>query len=334
MIPAIAAINLWNPTNAAGFAIVATAFVLGMVHGVTPDEDTWPITFSCSIGGCSTRRGLRSGLTYSLAFTVQRAAASELAYLGLAHVFTFASVDYVVYLVVGSLMVAAGLVVHRRHIIPLHLLGRLHLPGLRSHPAGDEDTERPAALRGPRPWMPAAHGFVAGWGFGAFPLIIYTVLAPAEHSAAWGWVPGAFSGLGTMAVQILAGGLFGLVAARRGLGPDAIRRVALRTAGNTLTWGGVAFVGGGAFGLAFPAAAGLNVATGLHVLDLDRLGIELILVVVSVFGVGVTTLVRQTQAEARAAAIGLSLRGTASWHAATPLRRATAQRPGSTPGSP
>ena len=313
MIPAIAAINLWNPTHVAGFAIVATAFVLGMVHGVTPDEHTWPITFSYSIGGYSTRRGLRSGLTYSLAFTVQRAAASELAYLGLAHVFTFASVDYVVYLVVGSLMVAAGLVVvHRRHTIHLHLLGRLHLPGLRSHPAGDEDTERPAALRDPRPWMPAVHGFVAGWGFGAFALIIYTVLAPAEHSAAWGWVPGAFFGLGTMAVQILAGGLFGLVAARRGLGPDAIRRVALRTAGNTLTWGGVAFVAGGAFGLAFPAAAGLNVATGLHVHNLDHLGIALILVVVSVFGVGVTTLVRQTHAEARAAAIGLSLRGTAS----------------------
>ena len=300
MTPVFAAINPWNPTHVAGFAIVATAFVLGMVHGVTPDEHTWPITFSYSIGGYSTRRGLRSGLIFSLAFTVQRAIASELAYLGLAHVFTFASVDDVVYLVVGSLMVVAGLVVvRRRRTVHLHLLGRLHLPGLRSHPAGDESTEHPFALRDPRPWMPAVHGFVAGWGFGAFALIIYTVLAPAEHSAAWGWAPGAFFGLGTMVVQVLAGGVFGFVAARRGLGPDAIRRVALRTAGNTLSWGGVAFVAGGAFGLLFPGAAGLNVATGLHVHNLDHLGIALVLVMVSVIGVGITTLIRQTRAEAR-----------------------------------
>ena len=312
MIPGLAAINLWNPTHVAGFAIVATAFILGMVHGVTPDEHTWPITFSYSIGGYSTRRGLRSGLTFSLAFTAQRALASELAYLGLAHVFTFASVDYVVYVVVGSLMVAAGLVVvRRRRTIHLHLLGRLHLPGLRSHLASDEDTEHPFALHDPRPWMPAVHGFVAGWGFGAFALIIYTVLAPAEHSAAWGWVPGAFFGLGTMVVQVLAGGLFGLVAARRGLGPDAIRRVALRTAGNTLTWGGVAFVAGGAFGLVFPGAAGLTVASGLHVDNLDHLGIALVLVMVSVIGVGITTLVRQTRAETRAASSRLLLRDAA-----------------------
>jgi hypothetical protein len=305
-----AAISLWNPTHVAGFAIVATAFLLGMVHGVTPDEHTWPITFSYSIGGYSSRRGLRSGLIFSLAFTVQRAAASELAYLGLAHVFTFASVDSVVYLVVGTLMVAAGLVVvRRRRTIHLHLLGRLHLPGLRSHPADDEDTERPFALSDPRPWMPAVHGFVAGWGFGAFALIIYTVLAPAERSAAWGWVPGACFGLGTMVVQVLAGGIFGLIASRRGLGPDAIRRVALRTAGNTLTWGGVAFVAGGAFGLLFPGVADLTVTSGLHVHNLDHLGIALVLVMVSVVGVGITTLVRQTRAEARAAADGLSLRG-------------------------
>ena len=331
MIPAIAAINLWNPTHVAGFAIVATAFVLGMVHGVTPDEDTWPITFSCSIGGCSTRRGLRSGLTYSLAFTVQRAAAIELAYLGLAHVFTFASVDYVVYLVVGSLMVAAGLVVHRRHIIPLHLLGRLHLPGLRSHPAGDEDTERPAALRGPRPWMPAAHGFVAGWGFGAFALIIYTVLAPAEHSAAWGWVPGAFFGLGTMAVQILAGGLFGLVAAG---GASARTRS-----------------GGWRFGRQATRPPG----AGSRSSAVAPSGSPSPPPLASTFPPGSTSTTTTTSASHSSSSWSASLASASRLSSArprrrpeptrwayrcagqpadTPPRRATAQRPGSTPGSP
>ena len=291
----MAALNIWNPTHVAGLTIVVTAFVLGLVHGITPDEHTWPITFSYAVGGYSTRKGLRAGLLFSAAFTVQRALASELAELGLAHVFTFATVDYVVYLVVGALMVAAGVVVVRRRQA-VHL----HLPFLRIHsldPAGGHgggDGDGPA-LTDPRPWMPLVHGFVAGWGFGAFAVIIYTVLAPAEHSALWGWVPGAFFGLGTTVVQAAAGGLFGLVARRRGLSDAAIREIALRTAGNTLTWGGVAFVAGGAFGLAFPSLAGFSIATGLHVHNLDHLGIALVLVVVSVVGVGLTTLVRQTR---------------------------------------
>ncbi len=290
----LAAINLWNPTHVAGFAIVGTAFLLGMVHGVTPDEHTWPITFSYSIGGYSTRRGLRAALTFSLAFTLQRALASELAYLGLSHLFTFASVDYVVYLVVGAVMAAAGVVVVRRRRT-IHL----HLPWLRTHPTDGDRAGQHLALDDPRPWMPAVHGFVAGWGFGAFALIVYTVLAPAEHSAMWGWVPGACFGLGTTVVQVVAGTLFGLVAARRGLDPEAIRRVALRAAGNTLTWGGVAFVVGGAFGLLFPDVAGLSLATGVHVHNLAHLGIALVLVTVMVVGVGLTTLVRQTRAETR-----------------------------------
>ncbi len=267
-----------------------------MVHGITPDEHTWPITFSYAIGGYSTKRGLRAGLTFSLAFTVQRALASELAYLGLSRVFTFASVDYVVYLGVGTLMIAAGMVIVRQRRT-VHL----HLPGLRAHSLDADDGEG-ELLSDPRPWMPAVHGFVAGWGFGAFTIIIYTVLAPAEHSALWGWVPGAFFGLGTMDMQILAGGIFGLIAARRGLSPDDIRRLALRTAGRTLTWDGVAFVLGGAFGLAFPSAAGLSLVTGLHVHNLDHLGIAIVLVMVSVVGVGVTTLVRETRAATRAEA--------------------------------
>ena len=293
----VASLNVWSPTHVAGMAIVVTAFALGLVHGITPDEHTWPITFSYAVGGYSTRRGLRAGLLFSAAFTLQRAIASEVAELGLAHVFTFATVDYVVYLAVGAVMVAAGVVIVRRRRA-LHL----HLPFLRFHslePTGGTDGTGSGggarALSDPRPWMPAVHGFVAGWGFGAFAIIIYTVLAPAEHSALWGWVPGAAFGLGTTVVQVAAGGLFGLIARRRGLSDTAIRQVALRTAGNTLTWGGVAFMVGGAFGLAFPSLAGLSITTGIHVHNLDHLGIALVLVVVSVGGVGVTTLVRETR---------------------------------------
>src|SRR5436190_23056712 len=73
-----------EPAHAALAVNLLTAFLLGLVHGITPDEHTWPITFSYAIGSYSTRRGLRVGLIFSLAFAVQQALASELAYLGLA----------------------------------------------------------------------------------------------------------------------------------------------------------------------------------------------------------------------------------------------------------
>jgi len=68
-----------------------TAFLLGMVHGITPDEHTWPITLSYAVGGYSSRAGMRNALIFSLAFTLQRALASELAYLALARFLTLST---------------------------------------------------------------------------------------------------------------------------------------------------------------------------------------------------------------------------------------------------
>ena len=280
--------DLWNPHAVLGLAaVLATAFLLGIVHGITPDEHTWPITFSYAIGGYSTRRGLVAGLTFSLAFTVQRALASELAYLALDRWFTAGPLDYAVYVVVGVVMVAAGWHIMRgRH---WHLFGSHAL-------AGGADAD---GIRDPRPWMPLVHGFIAGWGFGAFAVIIYTVLAPQMPSAWLAWLPGAFFGLGTMAMQAGAGACFGWIAGRLHLTAAAIRQVALTTAGKTLTWGGLLFVAGGAFGLVWPGLAGWSVTTGLHVHNLHHIGLAFVLVMASVLGVGVSALVRGTAAAAR-----------------------------------
>jgi len=35
-----------------------------MVHGITPDEHTWPITFNYAIGSYSIRGGLKAGLCF------------------------------------------------------------------------------------------------------------------------------------------------------------------------------------------------------------------------------------------------------------------------------
>ncbi|MCL4319318.1 MAG: sulfite exporter TauE/SafE family protein [Firmicutes bacterium] len=279
-------LNLWDPhAGIIWTTALVTAFLLGMVHGITPDEHTWPITFSYAIGSYSTKKGLIAGLTFSLAFTLQRAIASELAYLALDKWFTLGStVDYVVYLIVGVAMVWAG-----RYI----LQGKhWHLSLRRSHKMGPN---RSAGVNAPKAWMPLMHGFIAGWGFGAFAIIIYTVLAPTMPSAWWGWVPGALFGLGTTVMQALAGALFGWISHRLGLPPEATQQVALVTAGRTLAWGGIAFVVGGLIGIVLPQVAAVSISTGIHVHNLDRLGIAFVLVVVSVMGIGLTTLIQQTR---------------------------------------
>ena len=281
----IGTINLWDPTHVTLTVDLLTAFLLGIVHGITPDEHTWPITFSYAVGGYSTWRGLRAGLIFSLAFTAQQALASELAHLGLAHWFTFDGLDALVYLIVGIVMAAAGLYVIGRGALP-----HVHLPGFARLGQGHDE---PRELR---PWMPAVHGFIAGWGLDAFSAIIYTTLAPAMPSAATGWLPGLCFGIGTLCVQGAAGAAFGMWAARRGLPPEAIRSIALTTAARTLLWGGVAFTLFGLFALAFPGAAEIEVATPLRVHNLDRLGLPFLLVVFTVAGVGVTSFVTATQA--------------------------------------
>jgi hypothetical protein len=130
-------------------------------------------------------------------------------------------------------------------------------------------------------------------GVGAFAIIVYTVLAPSMPSAAWGWVPGALFGLGTTAVQVMVGGLVGWLVRRKGASPTVTRHLGLVVAARTLGVGGIAFVLGGLFGIAFPHVAALSISTGVHVHNLDHLGLPLVLVVVSVAGVGVGSLLTE-----------------------------------------
>ena len=280
----IGAIDLWEPTHLTFAADLVTAFLLGLVHGITPDEHTWPITFSYAVGSYSTRRGLAAGIVFSLAFAAQQALASELAHLGLAHWFTFEGLDEIVYVIVGIVMAMAGLFITGRGVFP-----HMHLPGMPRASAGSGE---PRELK---PWMPAVHGFIAGWGLDAFSVIIYTTLAPAMPSAATGWMPGFVFGIGTLCVQGAAGAAFGSWAARRGLPGEAIRKIALTTAARTLTWGGCAFVIFGLLALVFPGMAEIGITTPLRVHNLHTLGIPFLLVLLTVVGVGVTSFVGATK---------------------------------------
>jgi hypothetical protein len=276
----VLAINLWSPQHGlpVGIALL-TAFLLGVVHGVTPDEHTWPITFSYAVGSFSARKGMRAALAFSLSFTVQRALLSELAYLGLLAISGNAAWNAAIYVVVGVVMVLAAFYVLRlRCSLHLHVwppsIGGCHRP---QH----ADTAEWAG-RTPTPAMAAVHGFIAGWGMGAFALIMMTVLAPAMPSAALGWAPGAAFGLGTTAVLAGAGAVIGALIRHQRLPRQLAERVAQEGAGWTLLAGGILFTVAGIAGLIVPSVMTAGISTGIHIHNLDQINVGTLLVILIV----------------------------------------------------
>ena len=280
-------INLWNPSGHLSLPVLlVTSLLLGMVHGVTPDEHTWPITFSYSIGSYSAKGGFKTGLLFSLTFTLQRAIASELAYFALVGPLMSAHADYVIYLAVGALMAVSGTYILRlnRHVHFLEWatkpLARL-MPKSSSRAAAEngEGEPRSAPVR-----MTLLHGFVAGWGTGAFALILYTVIAPAMPSAGVAFVPGVLFGIGTMIMQIIIGSLIGLWMQRRRLTPEQLQYVGKKVSGMMLFYGGLGFVLIGFLGLVLPLDK-LQFTTGLHIHNLHTIGVGFFLAVVLLFGI-------------------------------------------------
>lgn len=292
-------INLWNPTNVDLLSALIISYLLGIVHGITPDEHTWPITFSYSVGSYSSRKGMKAGLIFSTGFTLQRALLSEIAFLALAGIFMTAAAFGITYIFVGIAMAAAGIYIASSgkylhwHYLE-HSLGRL--AGLhRNNPEKEHaeleheadpvfvgDNMKPIPLK-----LALVHGLIAGFGFGAFALIIYTVLAPSMPSVYWGFAPGLLFGLGTMTMQVLFGAGFGAWLSRsKNLTKNGIAFVAKSISRYVLTYGGIAFVIAGAAILLYPQLLDYGIATGVHVHNLDNLGIGFFLVIFAVVIIG------------------------------------------------
>jgi len=229
------------------FTALIYSFLFGLLHGILPDEHTWPITFSYAIGGASGKEGIKAGLYFSAAFTLQRTLLSEAAYLALAPFLLSPTINGIVYIIVGVVMTLAGVMVLRRNLYPhLHLLGHHHEEASEletssqvlawQHAESAEFSDRP-----PVRWT-LVHGFIAGFGFGGFSLYVNTVAAPAMHSPWLGFLPGLVYGLGTMIVLAVVGYLFG--ASMRWshmLTEQEIKRIGSQTGGRTLFFGGLLF---------------------------------------------------------------------------------------------
>lgn len=224
------------------------SFLFGLLHGVLPDEHTWPITFSYAIGGASGREGMKAGLFFSAAFTLQRSLLSEAAYLALAPFLLSPTINGIVYIIVGLAMSAAGAIVLRQNrYLHFHLFGHHHedasdmgtsLSVLSKHHV---ESAVPVSAPPPVRWT-ILHGFIAGFGFGGFSLFVNTVAAPAMQSPWLGFLPGLVFGLGTMIMLALIGFLFGMsLRWSHWLSEIEIRQIGSQTGGRTLFFGGLLF---------------------------------------------------------------------------------------------
>jgi len=224
------------------FQALAYSFFFGLLHGILPDEHTWPITFSYAIGGASGKEGMKAGLYFSTAFTVQRTLVSELAYFALAPFLISRTFEGIVYTVVGFVMSIAGLIVLRRNRYPhFHIFGDMKRPADLNALVEQGGSAGTLVTAPPVRWT-IIHGFIAGFGFGGFSLFVNTVAVMDMPSPWLGFLPGLLFGLGTMITLIIISGVFGsLLRLVPSLTVAEIKRIGAFTGGRTLFFGGILF---------------------------------------------------------------------------------------------
>ncbi|EQD58493.1 conserved hypothetical protein, membrane [mine drainage metagenome] len=286
-------INLYDPQNLGLISALIISYLLGLVHGITPDEHTWPITFSYAIGSYSVKGGAKAGLVFSSGFTLQRAILSEVAYLALAGVFMTSLAFGITYIAVGAAMFGAGMYIKNKKIYPhWHWLEEKisDITGIHRH---DDKLQKQEMEHRRNPVMEArgklkpvpsklafVHGIIAGFGFGAFALILYTVIVPTMPSIYFGWVPGFLFGIGTMTMQVIFGSIFGAWLTKvKKLTVNGMKFLARYISSNVLYYGGLAFAIAGVLILAFPQILTFGIITPLKVHNLHELSIGFFLVI-------------------------------------------------------
>ncbi|MDG6949440.1 MAG: hypothetical protein JRM77_06310 [Nitrososphaerota archaeon] len=277
-----------HPTSGLAIPVIlGIALILGMLHGLTPDEHTWPITFSYSIGSYSTRGGMRAGFTFSGGFTVQRTILAALGFAGLATVYEAYNLDGYVYVLVGIGMLLAGYYLLKGtdvHIPLDRLLGgkEHHTTKAERLPMHEsEDRAKPVPLK-----MAAAHGFIAGWGIGAYASIIVFILAPQMPNIFYAALVGTAFGIGTMFMQIIIGSVFANIMRVKKLTVEQIKYVGRSAAARTLYLGGLAFAAIGALIVVFPFIDSLAISTGNPIPNLSSIDVSSVLVLLTVGVIG------------------------------------------------
>src|SRR5881296_888536 len=229
--------------------LLGASLALGMLHGVIPDEHTWPITFSYSVGSATGRGGMLSGAYFAAAFTVQRAIMSQLVYFALVTFLAFnEALNGPVYVAVGLAMSLAGYLILRDKLPHWHPLmwisTRDRERHLKKDPAGSTQSQAGLQRTVPVHWC-LIHGFISGFGVdtGLFTTFVYLVAVPAMPASYLGFAPGAAFGLGTLAVLLAIGSVFGgVLQIAKKWGPERVQLFGTRVGARSLFYGGIIFV--------------------------------------------------------------------------------------------
>lgn len=219
-----------------------------MLHGVLPDEHTWPITFAYSVGAATGRGGIKAAGFFSLAFTTQRAIMSQLIYFAVA-VFLVTSdrLNGPVYTAVGAAMAIAGYLILKDKVPHFHPLMKLSQHDLAKHTSAETGPEEGQRGAVPVHWA-MIHGFISGFGVdtGIMSTFVYLTTLPVLASTGlwqFGWLPGALFGFGTFAVLMVIGFFFGetLQVVKR-FGANRIVAFGRLVGARVLLFGGLMFV--------------------------------------------------------------------------------------------
>ena len=282
--------SILNPSQGLAIPVIlGIAFLMGMLHGLTPDDHTWPITFSYSIGSYSTRGGMKAGLMFSGGFTIQRTILAGMGFAGLAAIYQAYNLDGYVYVLVGVGMLLAGYYMLKGTDIHVPL-DRL-FGAKEHHTTAAERVPMHESVAGTRPVplkLATAHGFIAGWGLGAYASVIVFVLAPQMPNVIYAGLVGTSFGVGTMFMQIILGSVFANIMRVKKLSVGQIKYVGRSAAARTLYLGGIAFSIIGGLIVAFPFLDTIAVSTGNPIPNLDSIGVATILVLftVGIIGLG------------------------------------------------
>ncbi|MCW1301830.1 MAG: hypothetical protein OH316_01715 [Candidatus Parvarchaeota archaeon] len=286
-------INLFNPVFEGLGISLLISYLLGIVHGITPDEHTWPITFSYAIGSYGATKGAERGAIFSLGFTVQRALMSEAIFLLLMFgvpqiksVFSSPLFFGGVYILVGIVMFIAGNYVmtgnYWPHLEVDRLINRAFVPKKKRHEEIDFYSRDVSSK------MAFIHGLIAGFGFGAFALIIYFIFVPAMPNAYVAFLPGLLFGLGTMTMQFIFGAVFGAwITKVKKIGKKGLQFLARYMSSHVLVYGGLTFLVAGVLVLLFPQISSFAIVTPLQVHNLHDLGVGFFIVIFVVVVIGI-----------------------------------------------
>ncbi|KPJ71747.1 hypothetical protein AMJ50_00145 [Parcubacteria bacterium DG_74_3] len=197
-------------------------FVLGLIHGLTPDEHTWPVIFAYVLSQKKWTEGILAAIFFVLPATMVWAFIAGISgFLG--SVIWQEGYETHVHTLLGALMIILG----------LYVLRFLKLPHFRKEHSGEERSETMTLSQ------ISLFGFILGFG-PCIPVLMMYAFAAELHSSFLGALSGILFGLGTMlTLSFIAGITGGALNFIEGKSRKNLSKICARISGSILILFGV-----------------------------------------------------------------------------------------------